>query len=81
MLQEIVGRLKAPTPKFWQRVRRLGVVLGSAGAAMLAAPATLPAWIPVAGGYVVLAGGIVTALSSLTCEDQPSIPAPDEHSN
>lgn len=75
MFKQLYDRLKAPTPKFWQRVRRVGVVLGSAGAAMLAAPATLPAWIPVAGGYVVLAGSLITALSSLTCEDQPSSPA------
>ncbi len=74
MLKTLYGRLKAPTPKFWKGVRKIGVVLGSAGAAMLATPATLPAWIPIAGGYVVLAGGIVTALASLTCEDQPSTP-------
>jgi hypothetical protein len=81
MFKLLWDRLLSPTPKFWQGVRRVGVVLGSVGAAMLAAPSTLAAWIPVAGGYVVLAGGIVTALASLTCEDQPATPAPGEHSN
>lgn len=73
-MQEIFHRLKAPTPKFWKKVRRLGLFLGTAGGAMVAAPAVLPAWLPVAGGYVVMAGTIIVGLASLTCEDPSETP-------
>lgn len=73
---EVSRRLTSPTPRFWKKVQKLGLMLSSAGATMLAVPETLPKWIPIAGGYVVLAGGIMSALATLTCEDQPSNDTP-----
>ncbi|RSK33967.1 hypothetical protein [Hymenobacter metallilatus] len=72
-MQEILHRLKAPTPAFWKKVRRFGLFLGSAGTAMAAAAPVLPPWLPIAGGYCVVAGGVVVALASLTCEDTPTL--------
>lgn len=78
--RELWGRLRSPTPKFWKKIRRFGLFLGTAGGAMVAAPAVLPAWIPVAGGYVVMAGTVIVGLASLTCEDTASAEYPTPNS-
>jgi hypothetical protein len=37
---ELIDRLKAPTPKFWKRVQRIGASLATIGFGILAIPAT-----------------------------------------
>jgi len=59
----IVQRVKAPTPKFFKILRTIGLALAAAGGAILASPIALPAGMVAAAGYVILAGGVVTAVS------------------
>jgi len=59
----IVQRVKAPTPKFFKTLRTIGLALAAAGGAILASPIALPAGLVAAAGYVILAGGVVTAVS------------------
>ena len=59
----IVQRVKAPTPKFFKTLRTNGLALAAAGGAILASPIALPAGLVAAAGYVILAGGVVTAVS------------------
>ena len=59
----IVQRVKAPTPKFFKILRTIGLALAAAGGAILASPIALPAGLVAAAGYVILAGGVVTAVS------------------
>ena len=59
----IVQRVKAPTPKFFKTLRTIGLALAGAGGAILASPIALPAGLVAAAGYVILAGGVVTAVS------------------
>jgi hypothetical protein len=59
---KVIERLKAPTPKFWQKVQKVGVVLGVIGGALVTP-------FPPAGGVLITAGTIITALSQLTVED------------
>ena len=59
----LVERVKAPTPKFFKTLRTIGIVIGLVGASILASPVVLPAAIVTIGGYLALAGSIVTGVS------------------
>jgi hypothetical protein len=59
----LAQRVLAPTPKFFKILRTIGVVIGLVGASILASPVVLPAAIATAGGYLALAGSIVTGVS------------------
>ena len=56
----LAQRVMAPTPKFFKTLRTIGVVIGLVGGAILASPVVLPAAIVTVGGYLALAGSIVT---------------------
>jgi len=64
---KIKERLKAPTPKFWKRVQRIGITIGGLGAILIAPPIGLS----VVGGYLITAGSVIGVLSQLTVEDGP----------
>jgi len=59
----LAERVMAPTPKFFRMLRTIGVVIGLVGGAILASPLALPAAIVTVGGYLALAGSIVTGVS------------------
>jgi ABC-type xylose transport system permease subunit len=61
-------RLAAPTPKFFRKLRTIGVILGSIGAAIIASPIALPAAIVGVAGYLVTAGSVIAAVSSTTVD-------------
>jgi len=59
----LIQRVVAPTPKFFRLLRTIGVVIGLVGGAILASPVVLPAAIVTVGGYLAVAGSIVTGVS------------------
>jgi len=59
----LVQRVVAPTPKFFRLLRTIGIVIGLVGGAILASPVVLPAAVVTVGGYLALAGSIVTGVS------------------
>ena len=59
----LAERVMAPTPKFFKTLRTIGLVIGLVGGAILASPVMLPAAIVTVGGYLALAGSIVTGVS------------------
>ena len=59
----LVQRVVAPTPKFFRLLRTIGIVIGLVGGAILASPIVLPAAIITVGGYLAVAGSIVTGVS------------------
>ena len=59
----IVDRVLATTPSFFRKVRTFGLILGAVGAALLTAPIGLPALVVTIGGYLALAGGIITSVA------------------
>jgi uncharacterized membrane protein HdeD (DUF308 family) len=65
----IVKRLLSPTPKFFKVLRNIGLSLAAIGGTILAAPIALPMVISSVGGYLTVAGGIITAVSQLTSEN------------
>lgn len=64
----IIKRAKAPTPKFFKVLRNIGLVLAAVGGTILAAPLALPVVVTSIGGYLAVAGGVVSAVSQLTTE-------------
>ncbi len=69
MENEMVRRVQAPTPKFFKQVRRWGLTLGAAGAALLASPVVLPAIVTTLAGYLLAVGLVASAVSSAAVDD------------
>ena len=66
----IVERAKAPTPKFFKILRSIGLVLLGISGSIVAAPVVLPAAVVTAAGYVAIAGGVISAISQITVDDE-----------
>jgi uncharacterized membrane protein HdeD (DUF308 family) len=64
----LIKRAKAPTPKFFKVLRNIGLALAAIGGTILAAPIALPVVVSSIGGYLAVAGGVVSAVSQLTTE-------------
>ncbi|MBC7606963.1 MAG: hypothetical protein H7199_08405 [Burkholderiales bacterium] len=62
----IIKRAKAPTPKFFRMLRNIGLLIAAIGGTLVAAPIALPVVITAVGGYLAVAGGVLTAVSQLT---------------
>ncbi|QAA80845.1 hypothetical protein EI546_03475 [Aequorivita sp. H23M31] len=65
----LIDRYKKPTPKFFKTLRNIGIVLGSTGAAILAAPVAIPAVLLSVATYLTIAGTIVMAVSQAVVSD------------
>ena len=65
----IIDRAKAPTPKIFKVLRNAGLVLATVGGVLLTAPVILPATIITVGGYLTVAGGVLSAVSQITVDD------------
>ena len=59
----LISRIEAPTPKWFRIVRNLGLALSAVGGVLVAAPIALPAGIVTVGGYLLLGGSIIGAVS------------------
>jgi uncharacterized membrane protein HdeD (DUF308 family) len=66
----LVQRAKAPTPKFFKVLRNIGLILATVGGTILAAPIALPIVVSTAGGYLAVAGGVLSAVSQLTTAEE-----------
>lgn len=79
---KLVERAQAPTPKFFKVLRNVGLVLAAIGGTILAAPIALPVLVTSVGGYLVVAGGVASAVSQLTVnEDEILHKAQDDNAN
>lgn len=68
----VIKRAKAPTPKFFKVLRNIGLALAAVGGTILTAPVALPVVLVSIGGYIAVAGGIISAVSQLTStQDSP----------
>jgi uncharacterized membrane protein HdeD (DUF308 family) len=62
----IIKRVIAPMPKFFKVLRNIGLAMAAIGGTILAAPVALPVVLTTVGGYLAVAGGVVSAVSQLT---------------
>jgi uncharacterized membrane protein HdeD (DUF308 family) len=77
----IIKRAKAPTPKFFKVLRNIGLVLAAVGGTILAAPIALPVVVTSIGGYLAVAGGVVSAVSQLTTSKEDVAPLQSSQPN
>ena len=66
----IVERAKAPTPKFFRVLRRIGLALLTISGSIIAAPVALPVAVVSIAGYAALAGGVISIISQITVDDE-----------
>ena len=66
----IIERTKAPTPKFFRKVRTIGLILAAASASILAAPVALPVVVVQIAGYLAVAGSVATAVAQTATEER-----------
>ena len=63
-------RVQSPTPKFFKKVRAIGLALAAISGTLIAAPVALPAVVIKIAGYLAVAGGVATAVSQVATEDE-----------
>ena len=61
-MKRLINRWNAPTPTFWLKVQKIGIVAGSLGVVLIAPPFGMAA----IGGYLIASGSIISVLSQLT---------------
>lgn len=66
----IVERTKAPTPKFFKILRSIGLALLAISGTVIAAPIVLPATLITVAGYMAVAGGVISAVSQMTVDEE-----------
>lgn len=67
----IIKRIQAPTPKFFKKLRNIGLALIAVGTVIVTAPISLPGIVVTIGGYLIVAGGVASAVAqSVTTEEQ-----------
>jgi hypothetical protein len=59
----LVERISAPTPKWFRVLRTIGLTLATVGGTIIASPVAIPAAIVTVAQYLVLGGGIISAVS------------------
>lgn len=67
----LINRLIAPTPTFFQKLRNVGLVLVTIGGVILTSPLNLPIFVVSLANYASLAGGVLAAVSQLTINSEP----------
>lgn len=65
----LLERLTARTPKFFKKVRNLGITLGTIGTIILTAPVSIPARIITLATYLTVAGTVCASISQTAVED------------
>jgi ABC-type xylose transport system permease subunit len=65
----VFQRFVAPTPKFWKKVRNVGLTIGALGGGLLTLPVSLPASLVTIAGYMVATGTLTGILSQTTIKD------------
>lgn len=69
-MKQIFLRAQAPTPRFFKILRTIGLSLAAISGGILAAPVVLPAVITTVATYLAVVGGIVSAISQITVDDE-----------
>ena len=69
-MKEIVTRMKKPTPRFFKKLRKIGLTLAAVSAAIYATPVALPAVIVKVAGYLAIAGAVTGAVSQAAVKNE-----------
>ena len=67
----LIERIQSPTPKFFRKLRNIGLILGATSATILAAPVALPVAVVTVSGYLAVACGVISAVSQTAVDENP----------
>jgi len=68
-IDEIKHRALAPTPPFFQLLKKAGLLIAAIGTAMLTAPGEVPEILLAYAGHAVTAGTILISICQLTVDE------------
>lgn len=69
ILTEVKNRAMAPTPPFFQFLKKAGLIIAAVGIAVITAPGAVPAILMAYAGHAVTAGTILVTISQLTVDE------------
>jgi hypothetical protein len=67
----ILNRMQSPTPKFFQKIRNIGLILAAVSGTVIASPVALPLLVVKVAGYLAVAGTVATAVSQAVIPGEP----------
>lgn len=62
-LKSFGKRCQTDTPPFFKKLRNIGLIVAAVGSSIIAAPVAIPAIVTTIGGYLILGGTVMTAVS------------------
>ena len=62
-MKQIIKRTQAPTPRFFKKVRNIGLILAAVSTTIVTTPIALPALAIKIAGYLAVASGVASAVS------------------
>ena len=68
-IQELQYRATAPTPPFFQKLKKVGLMIAAVGMAVLSAPGIVPEMVQEIAGYAITAGTILVSICQLTVDE------------
>ena len=66
MKSSIMQRAQKPTPKFFKKLRNIGLTIAAISATILTAPVALPAVVLKVARYLAVAGSVMGGVSQVT---------------
>ena len=66
----VIERVSSPTPKFFKKLRNIGLILAAVSGTIIAAPVALPVVVIQIATYLGVASTIASAVSQATVEGE-----------
>jgi hypothetical protein len=66
----LIERVSSPTPKFFKKLRNIGLILAAMSGTLVAAPIALPAVVIQIAGYLAVASSVASAISQTVVEGE-----------
>lgn len=71
-IEELKHRVQAPTPPFFQKLKKVGFVLAAVGTAILTAPGVIPELVLIWAQHLLTGGTVLMTVSQLVVEESYS---------
>lgn len=69
-MKQLIERVQSPTPKFFKKLRNIGLALAAVATTVATAPIALPAVVIKIAGYLAVASGVASAVSQTAVEGE-----------
>lgn len=67
---KLMERVSSPTPKFFKKLRNIGLILAAVSGTIIAAPIALPVVVIQIAGYLGVASAVASAVSKTAVEGE-----------